>query len=1367
MAKKIAERTRKKRDRPTLEVNPRAVREGDGIIVRGGGWPDCPVKIEIGDKAVRPFRIAQGLPVPGGVRPDARGDFVVLMSTLRIKPGRHRIVAASTHRTRKARITEAFEVSERPRPDPNRREAKEAELELYYWRALDFFNRRFGHIGFVPPGTRTTQVSEIRRLRAQRDAMKLQGAIPEPGIPGVQYSISRPAVCNWTPVGAGPVLKGQTQGIAQPVSGRTKAIVIDPRTPSTVYIGTANGGVWKSTDGGTTWSPKTDFEVSLAIGALAIDPNNSLRIFAGTGEYGGGTGSADGGYLYYGNGLLRSEDGGETWTPLATSTFEHDEISRILFDPTDPTSQRMFLSSTTGVYESTDGGINWGQLRAGSASGLVLIVNAGPPQTVKLIAAFHSEGLRTRTRTGSTWSAWTEITGTVFPAIFQRIALGQCRDIPQTIYAAFSVGGGIAMAKTTDGGQSWSSVTQPLRDRINVAFANNHSHLLVIPEADFRQPVVGHIYTVFEAGTPTHTHNITFTTAEMQNLVASGNVSKTTDPDVSGHQHSLMADFRMSLQTGYNLHISVHPTDPNIVYYGEVFLWKTTTGDGPWTYIMQTVPPGGVSATGIHPDQHAFAFDPTNPDIVWACNDGGVFRSENAGQGWNHRNRDLATLQYMSIAVHPRWEAIMLGGTQDNGTHRYSGNPAWELVDYGDGSFTAIDPNTPTRMYHGQPLYGFYRSDSAGAQGTWVYKSGGVQGGGSFIAPFILDPIDPNVCYFGDNQLRRSPDNADTWSPITNLPNKEITAIAVPPQGPMTPVQPQESTTIYVGTNRGQVYRVQKTGPTWALPDVTTTDLTGPSLPANAGISDIAVDTIGTVWVTLSSIVFTPGAGQPSEFSYEHVYRRVPWGTTWESRSNGLARANPINTIVINSGNDNRLFCGGDMGVFRTEDAGATWVPWDEGLPNAPVFDLAIFNPSPLLWYTTAGPAVIHGSRRLLRAATFGRSVWERPIDVTLCPRVDLYLRDHILDTGRLVPMPAGQAHPFNPATNVYWWQSPDIKIDAPDPNFQTPAPITDYMAFEELQHRNPRRGAVNRFYVQVHNRGPRKATNVQVRAFFADAFGGAPSLPADFWSGGNPFMGTPSSTDWTPIGPTQTIPELEPAEPGVVEWDWLVPPSAAAQFYSLLAVATCAEDPVDVTGRFADPSFMLNVAVAVPWSKYVALKSIFIGDPVFGSSLHLRAEEAFILELHNPYHDIEAFDLAFHWGSLPEETRIFVAFEHHPDNKPSVTGKLQELKRLGIQVARGKTKLFLEEQEDRCGEIRQFDLQRVYQLSPSKDRTTTIPSVRVPHGRPLTLAINLVLPTNGGQETAQFDVIQQSGKQVVGGATYLLRLRKAAKKRK
>jgi photosystem II stability/assembly factor-like uncharacterized protein len=1309
MARKTSKQDEDKKT-AAIAANPSVLLQGESVTVRGTGWEDCPVRILIDGGAVPTARVTQGFPVPQGVRPDGAGEFVVTLATNGIKPGKRQITAASTHRSRK-RSTVAVQILERPVSDFSSGPDEEEAEGLPYLRASALFDRRFGHIGFVPPGTKQTQVHQLRYLRGLRDGRKSG----QPGLPpadGFDPSMPVPGVCNWNPAGAGPVVVGPTLAWA----GRTLAIAFDPVTPSTIYIGTANGGVWKTTDGGLTWAPKSDYQMSLASGALAIDPNNNLRIFAGTGEYndvGAGT--------YYGNGLLRSTNGADTWSELATATFQRDEISRILFDLTDPTSQRMFLSADSGVYATTDGGVNWTLLHAGSASDLVAVVSG---MSVKLVAAIRGSGLWTSTRTGMAWSAWTQIASAAFPPSVGRIALGQSKNNPQTIYAllagpADDIAG---MARTDDGGSSWNPVTIRLAfsTPINVASSSTagHQHNVSVPAADLTAAPAAHAYVTTVAGAPPHTHTLSLTANQIQQVAGGQTVVQATDPDATGHQHSFR--FKLTGQTWYNLHVSVHPDDPNIVYFGVVLLWKNTTGGGVF-----------ANVTSNHTDNHAFAFDPVDPtNTIWSCNDGGVYRSQDGGMTWAHRNRDLATLQYRSVALHPQWEAVMIGGTQDNGTHRYSGNPAWELSAGGDGGFTAIDPGTPTRMYQEYVGSAFYRSDSAGAPGSWVPKNAGITGGAEFAAPFEIDPSTPNVCYFGGDKLWRSPDNADSWSAITNTLAGDITAIAV---------HPTDSTTLYVGTTQGHVYRVQKTGGTWALVDVTTTDLTGPNLPTGVYVGDLAVDTAGTVWVTMASVLWVESTG---EFSNDHVYRRLSGGASWETRSTGLAQADPINTIVIDPTNNNRLFCGGDLGVFRTEDAGGIWTPWDEGLPNVPVFDLAIHTP-----------------RRLVRAATHGRSIWERPIDAGSCPMVDLYLRDNILDTGRVIPSPDGQPNPFDPATLVHHWQSVDIKVDALEgspPAYQTAAPIDDYVSFQAaLQHRSARRGQINRFYVQVHNRGVSKATNVQVRAFFCqDAHAGLPPLPADFWSAGKPFAGTPSGTDWTAIGPTQSFSELPPAQPGIKEWDWPVP-FTANQHSCLLSVATCTEDSLDGTGITSPDFLVIN-------RKQAALKNLHVDDAVMG--MPLPPEGAYILHLRAPDQRETISDIVFHWGSLPKGTKIYIAVEIPPTKIPAILAKPDELKLGGVSVRANGKKLFVETREGPCGELRRFDLKRIFELSQTKDRTSTIPGVRIPYDRSLAIAMNVELPDDVKEKSVQFDVMQRSGKWLVGGSTYLLRPRRDQK---
>lgn len=1277
------------RTKRALAVSPTEIRQGDELVLTGARWPDCPLEIRAGDRAVPPIRIARGFPVGRKVRPAGDGMFVVSIATADLRPGRRTIRVDTGRKGETESVT--VEVVEQPEP------GSEGRVEKPVWRAREFFERRFGHIGFVPPGTRPTQVESVRSLRARRAAHRRRPGRPDGALaPDDVFAQPDPAVCNWTPVGAAPVVTSLSPG-AQGWSGRTLAVAIDPTNPSVVYVGTAGGGVWKTLDAGETWTPLTDYAMSLSVGAIAIDPSGTQRVLAGTGEY-------NNGYVgtYYGNGVLRSADGGATWTEHATATFERDEISRIHYDPSDSTGQSVLLSSSIGIYASSDGGSSWMLVEAGNFSDLVVFEAGG--NKLDAIAARYGDGLYTATRTGSSWSAWTKIVDPDIPTSFGRAALGQRGPNSKVVYAIFERFGGIEGVVSTDnGGTTWSAVDVRLSRNVSVQTntASGHFHTFTIPQADMTAAPAAHTYTTNSAGSPGHTHTVSLSSDEFVRVARGGVVITSTDADGTGHQHPLA--IASAGQGGYNLHVSPHPSDPNTVFIGEVNLWRST-GGGVYT-----------AATGIHVDHHAFAFDPVTATTVWAGSDGGAWRSTNTGGSWQHRNRDLGTLMYIGLAQHPQWDSVLLAGTQDNGTHRFEGSPAWLLSVGGDGGFTAIDAATPTRMYH--LFFGprIQRSDSAGEPGTWMNKTTGITGSSQFYAPFVLDASNPDTCYFGGTELFRSSDRGDNWTAVTSTVGTAITALAVHPADPNT---------VYVGTGTGAIHRVSNGG-SWAPADITVTTVSASPLPTGVYISDLAVDAGGTLWATIGAVLWTESTG---EFTNDHVWRLASTsGATWENRSAGLAQANPVNAIAIDPTNANRLFCGADIGVFRTENAGMSWEAWDEGLPNAPVYRLAI-----------------HGPRRLLRAATHGRSIWERPIDTGMCSMVDLYVRDNILDSGRVTPSPSGQPHPFQPGTNVYWWQSADIKVDAPEPTYQTTSPIDDTIDFMVLDHRNPTRGELNRFSLQVHNRGVSQATNVRARAFFADASAGLPNLPSDFWSAGKPFLATPTATDWTPIGPTMSVAELEAAEPAVLTWEWTVPMSAA-KHSCLLGVVTCDQDPIAASGIF-------DLGSLVPTRKHATLKNLHVVDPTSPSIG--SPDGAWQIDLYNPGPETRRFDLVIDWGNLPDRARLLLAVE---SLGKKLVYELEADRRQRIQTLDGRSTL-PGSITGRCGERRRIDLDRALTLRPPKGRVTRLPGLPVPgNGRRL-LAMNLArlqLETD-----VEFSVLQVLDGRIVGGGTYLLRAR-------
>ncbi len=286
---------------------------------------------------------------------------------------------------------------------------------------------------------------------------------------------------------------------------------------------------------------------------------------------------------------------------------------------------------------------------------------------------------------------------------------------------------------------------------------------------------------------------------------------------------------------------------------------------------------------------------------------------------------------------------------------------------------------------------------------------------------------------------------------------------------------------LYAGTMGGDVYRFDKSGASWTRTRIDAAPL------LDGPITDIAIDladaTGNSIYVTLG------GTGD---------YRRV-WrynGTTWQQRSGPSAGSATSlldlqhSAIVVDPANTNHLYVGADIGIWRSTNGGTSWSTFSEGLPDASVLDLKL-----------------HGARRILFAATHGRGVFERTIDSTSATGVELYVRDTQLDLGRSTTV-NGLNDPTRPGETVAHWRGPDIKVDAPSAmgTYQTPTNQISFFEFVDtivdgskgVATVDPAVGtAVNRVYVQVHNRGVTPANNVRVMLLLANASAGLPNLPA------------------------------------------------------------------------------------------------------------------------------------------------------------------------------------------------------------------------------------------------------------------------------
>ena len=910
---------------------------------------------------------------------------------------------------------------------------------------------------------------------------------------GVEMAPPMAGTSNWVQLGPTAIPKGQTYSPARVlVTGRVTAIVVDPTNTNIIYIASAHGGIWKTLDGGLNWTPKSDNEVSLAIGALVMDSGNHLVLYAGTGE---GNFSGD---SYYGNGILKTTDGGNTWSTLAQSTFTGTRFSRLAVTPGTPA--RLFAATGNGLYRTLDSGATWTRMTGNSlpvVNATDVCIDTAAPATA--YAAFWGSGIYKTSNAGAAGQpTWTKLAGGLPASNFTRIALGISPSSPQTIYALLSgpsnANPSLAYLlnrffQSTDGGTTWAAIPLP-----------------------------------------------------------GGNIGG---------------------QGFYNINVAVDPTTPDIVYLSGISIWKAVrnTTTGAWTITDIGRP--------VHPDNHAFAFQPGNSLTVYAGNDGGIYKSTDGGANWSDTiNEGPCITQFEFIDDHPASDAVVFGGTQDNGTEQFRNSPVFTHADDGDGGYCAIDrlqPRNVISTYYGASPK---RSTDGGRFETWFDVSPGITGTPLFYPPLTLDQTNPNNIALGTTLLNLdAAQGAGGWPTKVNLPglntsNENVSAIHY-----------TSSNLIYVGTTRGQVYRLTRSGAAW-----TATGIHAAPLPGHY-IWDIAArpDDANAVILVMSG------------FGIPHVWRGIVaaggGSATWTNISGtgtGTLPDIPVNALVIDPAAPDTYYIATDVAVFRTTSGGTSWTQFSEGLPNCAVFDLRLHQPT-----------------RLLRAATHGRGLWERKLDVAAMPDVDLYFRDHLMATGRQIPAPGGVEAAFeDPLQHValgdplWWWQCADIKVDALEgtpPGYQMPVALVDYVAYESrLQHRHAQRGRVNRVYVQVHNRGFVPGASVTVKVLFANAAAGLPPLPSDFWTA-FPNDST-NSADWTPIGTAKVIPSLSPVEPVVLEWDWTTP-LTAADHTCLLVVMDSASDPIPAASKVFDPGALVRS------DKRVGLKNLHVVDALPGTT--------------------------------------------------------------------------------------------------------------------------------------------------------------------
>ncbi len=347
----------------------------------------------------------------------------------------------------------------------------------------------------------------------------------------------------------------------------------------------------------------------------------------------------------------------------------------------------------------------------------------------------------------------------------------------------------------------------------------------------------------------------------------------------------------------------------------------------------------------MHVDHHVFANHPTDPNIVFFGNDGGVYRTTDGAATFQKLNLGYVTSQfYNGFSSSYTDPDLALGGLQDNGTIMYTGSDLWteDQLPGGDGAFTAINTVNKNIMYTSSQYLNISRSTNGGTY--WANIAGQFKGDAVFIAPFVLSPAQPEILYAGDQYIYKSENMGSNWTVLNYgnpLNGSPLLSIAVSPLNPDVVY----AATAPTANKRAEVFASINGGFTWQ-------NITG-NLPDRYYIDmQVSPHDNRVVYITLSG------------FGSSHLFRSEDGGQTWQDIDNGLLPDLPTSAVIIDPEDSNHIYVGNDLGVYSSTDYGQSWQEFKQGLPTAVlVMDLSI---SP--------------SNRKIRAVTHGNGVYQRTL---------------------------------------------------------------------------------------------------------------------------------------------------------------------------------------------------------------------------------------------------------------------------------------------------------------------------------------------------------------------------------------------------
>ncbi|MDP4116174.1 MAG: hypothetical protein Q8903_08565, partial [Bacteroidota bacterium] len=651
-----------------------------------------------------------------------------------------------------------------------------------------------------------------------------------------------------------------------------------------------------------SWTELGPDNIGGRVRAIAVHPSDPNIVYIGS----------------VSGGVWKTTNGGGSWVPLKDK-MENLAVCSIVLDPVDPkiiyagTGEGFGNSDSRrgeGIFKSTDAGASWVRLTS--------TVNSNFYYVNRMVFDNVSHTLWVATKRGlyksTDGSSFTNVLGNT--DTYNAMDVDIAYTSPVSIFVTVGHLSQSTLYRSTDAGATFASnFTLTGAGRIEMAVSKSNPNISYISMmSSSKRSILYMGYTTDNGNT--------------------WSKIKTAGPSYNGDSTYV------GFQGWYDNILTVDPADANTLFCGGIDVWKTSNHGTSWKQISNWYQTSGYQF--IHADNHAIAFAPSNPDIIYVGNDGGIFKSTDRGLSFHDANNGLAITQFYYGAVAPTGTKYY-GGTQDNGTLASNGTKTWFDILGGDGGATEVDYNHPNTIYMEYVYLAMFKTTDGG--NTYNKVINGIPSNGgywdgtnercAFIAPFIIDPNDPNILLAGTYRLWRTTDGAANWTSAS----PDLTTGGTGSSGPTIStiaVANGASEVIFVGCSNGVIQRTTDAGTTWQK--ITT------GLPT-AYCSRIVIDPNNTDRVIATFSGFLDG---------QKVFASTNAGDTWTNISSNLPNI-PVNCAFINPAAQDNIVIGTDLGIFESANNGGTWTQSNNGLANVAVVDLDFRSSDKKLFAATHG----------------------------------------------------------------------------------------------------------------------------------------------------------------------------------------------------------------------------------------------------------------------------------------------------------------------------------------------------------------------------------------------------------------------------